>query len=70
MKNITNIFICLLIALTTNVLNINVALADDKDNGRPVAVFNDPPEKITLTESAEVFEPDEIYSNDSTAPDK
>lgn len=58
MKLITNIFICLLIALTTNVLSINVALADDKDNGRPPEVYDG--SKITDT----AYNQDKIYTTE------
>ena len=60
MKYITNIFICLLIVLTTNVLSINIAYADNNDDGRPPEVYDG--SKITDT----AYKPDKIYTDEST----
>ena len=60
MKQITNIFICLLIVLTTNVLNINIAYAGNPDDGRPVEVYDG--SKITDT----AYKADKIYTDEYT----
>ena len=60
MKHITNIFICLLITLTTNALSINIAYADNNDTGRPPEVYEG--SKITATD----YILDKIYTDEST----
>lgn len=55
MKRISNIFICLLIALTTSVLSINASIAED---GRPDEVFDG--SSIDITE--DVYAPEDIYT--------
>ena len=73
MKYITNIFICLLIALTTNVLSINIAYADNTDGGRPGEVFaisTISSEDISEDITEDIYAPEEIYAVDENTQNK